>query len=80
MEGIMGDLPFENIKKKIIVKKEAETNHNFGCKPEERGAGELIKYGIINLNKPSGPTSHQVVDYVKDILGVDKAGHSGTLE
>ena len=75
----MGKLPFEEIKRKIVVKRESETNLNFGCKPEERSMKDLISYGVVNLNKPPGPTSHQVVDYVKKILNIGKAGHSGTL-
>ncbi len=35
---------------------------------------------IINLNKPSGVTSHQAVTGVKRLLGVKKAGHTGTLD
>jgi H/ACA ribonucleoprotein complex subunit 4 len=40
----------------------------------------LEKQPLLVLNKPPGPTSHQAVDYTKDILGVDKAGHGGTLD
>jgi len=76
----MDKLPFENIKREIVIKKEAETNWNYGQDPNKRSIKELINYGIINLNKPAGPTSHQVSDYVQKILGIDKAGHSGTLE
>ena len=35
---------------------------------------------IINLNKPSGITSQQAVTGVKRLLGVKKAGHTGTLD
>lgn len=35
---------------------------------------------LLVLNKPPGPTSHQAVDYVKDIFDIDKAGHGGTLD
>ena len=73
-------LPFEKIERKVIVKKESETNLSFGKKPEDRTVEESIKYGVINLNKPPGPTSHQIVDYVKKILNISKAGHSGTLD
>ncbi len=41
---------------------------------------ELINYGIVNIDKNKGPTSHLIVDYVKKILDVKKAGHSGTLD
>ena len=39
-----------------------------------------MRNGIINIDKPPGPTSHEVVSWVKRILGVDRAGHSGTLD
>ncbi len=72
-------LPFEQIIRKILVKKEAETNQSLGCRPEKRPVAQLIQYGIINLNKTEGPTSHQTADYVKKILNVGKVGHAGTL-
>jgi len=73
-------LPFERIKRKILVKKEAETDGKYGCNPEERKTEEIINYGVVNVDKPKGPTSHQVSDYVQRILGLKKAGHSGTLD
>jgi len=50
----MGKLPFEEIKRKILVKKEA--SGNFGINPKDRPVEELIKYGVVNIDKPSGPT------------------------
>ena len=73
-------LPFEKIKRKILVKKEAKTNEKLGCKPEERTTEEIINYGVVNVNKCQGPTSHQVSDYVQKILNINKSGHSGTLD
>lgn len=35
---------------------------------------------VINLNKPKGISSHQAVAQVKKALGVEKAGHAGTLD
>src|SRR5688500_8558953 len=32
------------------------------------------------VDKPAGPTSHDVVDRVRRALGVRKAGHTGTLD
>lgn len=72
-------LPFEKIKREIAVKKDVESNPDYGCNPENRTIEKLIEYGIININKPPGPSSHQVADYVKKILNTPKAGHSGTL-
>lgn len=76
----MNKLPFEKIKRKILGKKESTTDEIKGCKPEKRPVEELINYGVVNIDKPKGPTSHQVSDYVQRILGIKKAGHSGTLE
>lgn len=73
------ELPFEKVKREILIKGKAETDPNFGCEPNGRTVEQLIQYGVVNLNKPSGPTSHQVTDYVKKILNIGKAGHSGTL-
>jgi len=41
---------------------------------------EYLKYGVINLDKPANPSSHEVVAWIKKILKVDKTGHSGTLD
>ena len=76
----MGKLPFEKIERKILVRKDAETNSDLGCAPEKRKTEEIINYGIVNIDKPKGPTSHQVADYVQKILSISKSGHSGTLD
>ena len=34
-----------------------------------------VKYGVINLDKPSNPSSHEVVAWVKKILKVEKTGN-----
>ncbi|MEO0141613.1 MAG: tRNA pseudouridine(55) synthase TruB [candidate division WOR-3 bacterium] len=36
--------------------------------------------GFLNINKPRGPSSFQVVDAIRRSLGVKKAGHAGTLD
>jgi len=76
----MHALPFEKRRAKVLVKRQAETDPKHGRVPEQRTAEEIVQYGIINLNKPAGPTSHQVSDYVQRVLHIDKAGHSGTLD
>tara|TARA_Y100000310_G_C20691835_1_gene822799 strand:+ start:1025 stop:2005 length:981 start_codon:yes stop_codon:yes gene_type:complete len=75
----MTQLPFEKEKRKIIVKKTSKPS-KFGVKPEDRPIEDFIELGIINVNKPKGPTSHQVAAYVKDIFKLAKTGHSGTLD
>ena len=39
-----------------------------------------LSYGVINLDKPANPSSHEVVSWIKRILRVEKTGHSGTLD
>ncbi|MDZ7687974.1 MAG: RNA-guided pseudouridylation complex pseudouridine synthase subunit Cbf5 [Halobacteriales archaeon] len=36
--------------------------------------------GVVVVDKPSGPTSHEVVSWVADLLGVEKTAHTGTLD
>lgn len=36
--------------------------------------------GILNVNKPSGPTSHDIVNRVRKLTGIKKVGHAGTLD
>ncbi|MBU7001758.1 MAG: RNA-guided pseudouridylation complex pseudouridine synthase subunit Cbf5 [Theionarchaea archaeon] len=64
----------------IFERTEAETSEKYGKRPEERSVEELLFSAVINLDKPRGPTSHEVVSWVKRILHVDRAGHSGTLD
>ena len=40
----------------------------------------MITDGIINLNKPSGMTSHRCVSAMRKILGIKRIGHTGTLD
>jgi len=41
---------------------------------------ELISRSVINVNKPSGPTSREVVQEIKDIFKLKRCGHTGTLD
>jgi H/ACA ribonucleoprotein complex subunit 4 len=64
----------------LLHKASAETNPDYGCKPEERPMEEHLHKSVINLDKPMGPTSHQVDSWVKNILHVEKTGPGGTLD
>ncbi len=66
------------MKKQIFIK--SGEKGKFGKEPNKRTTEELIKYGIINIDKQKGPTSHQTSDTVKKLLRINKAGHSGTLD
>jgi H/ACA ribonucleoprotein complex subunit 4 len=76
----MGRLPFEDNKREVLIRKQAETSEKYGMFPENRSIKQLLKYGVINIDKPAGPTSHQVSAYLQKILDIKKAGHSGTLD
>jgi tRNA pseudouridine55 synthase len=39
-----------------------------------------MKAGILNLNKPKGITSHDVVNIVRRVSGIRKVGHAGALD
>ena len=56
------------------------TSTKYGYRPDSRPLDVLLDNGIILLDKPSGPTSHELVAWTKRILGITKAGHSGTLD
>ena len=72
-------LPSDRVRS-VLVKRSGKTNPAYGLPPEKRSLKMHMSLGAINLDKTSGPTSHEVVAWVKRILEVEKAGHSGTLD
>lgn len=59
--------------------------------PEERSPAELLAFGVVNLDKPPGPSAHQVAGWVRDVVagarktetgdrGTERAAHAGTLD
>jgi tRNA pseudouridine55 synthase len=66
--------------RKHLIKTSASTNVHYGKAPGQRTVRELLNNGFINLDKPAGPSSHQVVAWVKEALELEKAGHGGTLD
>jgi H/ACA ribonucleoprotein complex subunit 4 len=71
--------PWET-KRETLVKNQDATDPKYGCKPEERPVKDIFRYGVINLDKPAGPTSHEVAAWTKKILKLSSIGHGGTLE
>ena len=51
-----------------------------GTAPEDRPIDEYVRKGIVIIDKPKGPTSHQVSAWVRNMVGAEKAGHGGTLD
>lgn len=64
----------------VLVKFEEGSDEHYGKHPEERSVGELMESGVVLIDKPRGPSSHEVTSWVKKILKAEKAGHSGTLD
>jgi tRNA pseudouridine55 synthase len=48
--------------------------------PGDRTLADLLSFGVVNLDKPPGPSAHQVAAWVRDLAGVDRAAHAGTLD
>jgi tRNA pseudouridine55 synthase len=58
--------------------------------PEDRSVADLLRFGVINLDKPAGPSAHQVSAWVRDMVdetlaAIDappagRAAHAGTLD
>ncbi|MFW9921693.1 MAG: RNA-guided pseudouridylation complex pseudouridine synthase subunit Cbf5 [Candidatus Thorarchaeota archaeon] len=79
MEQKKNLLPSER-KRNFIVKSDDYEITSYGKKPEDRNISELIKLGVINVDKHPNPTSQEIVASVKQIFNLRKAGHSGTLD
>ena len=79
MENKQFKLPSDE-PEQLLVKSQDNSNPIYGSEPEKRSIDQLLKYGVINLDKPSGPTSHEIVSWVRKILGISNSGHGGTLD
>jgi len=66
--------------RELVARADDATDTKYGCRPEERPMSLHIKYGIIPIDKPAGPSSHEVVAWIKRIMKLSHAGHGGTLE
>ena len=77
MGGILpADQPRE-----LIIKASSTTNPEYGFSSLDNLPIEyLLENGVVVLDKPAGPTSHEVATWVRNILNVDKVGHGGTLD
>jgi H/ACA ribonucleoprotein complex subunit 4 len=64
----------------LIVIDQDITDEAYGTYYDKRTLEQLLNYGLIILDKPPGPTSHETVAWTKRILKIPKIGHSGTLD
>lgn len=78
--SMTGILPADQVRE-VIVKVDETTNPDYGFTSlDNLPIDHLLKNGVVCLDKPSGPTSHEVATWVRKILKADRAGHSGTLD
>ena len=68
------------INRRRLVRVEFTSDPAYGVEPERRTIEALLHLGVIVLDKPAGPTSHQVAAWARDLLGIPRAGHGGTLD
>ena len=64
----------------IILDKDAVTSDKHGCSPQDRNIEQLLESCFILLDKSPGPSSHQVSAWARDMMGLEKLGHGGTLD
>ena len=76
----MEKAPPWKLKRELVTRADVETDPNYGSDPYNRPIELHIRYGLINLDKPLGPSSHEVAAWVKKILCLQHVGHGGTLE
>ena len=62
----------------VVLHDTPDSKH--GTRPEARAIRDAIRLGVALVDKPQGPTSHQVSAWVRDMFAVPKAGHGGTLD
>jgi len=65
---------------RIILDSEAKTDDEIGKIPDMRTVEERLEAGFILLDKAAGPSSHQVASWARDMFGLERLGHGGTLD
>ena len=63
-----------------IIEPSATTNDDVGGAPDARTVEQRLAAGFILLDKPAGPTSHQIAAWARDLFGLERLGHGGTLD
>ena len=65
---------------RIVIDESPAKSSRHGKIPSERGLEALMEAGVILVDKPPGPSSHQLASWARDILGLKRLGHGGTLD
>jgi H/ACA ribonucleoprotein complex subunit 4 len=63
-----------------LLDHEATTDPSLGTPPDERTLEQRLASGFLLIDKPAGPTSHQLAAWARDLLGLERLGHGGTLD
>ena len=58
----------------------SSTSAPYGTPPSMRSVQDLLKSGVIVIDKQAGPSSHQVAAWLRDSFELDATGHGGTLD
>jgi H/ACA ribonucleoprotein complex subunit 4 len=67
--------------REMILKASDTTNPEYGFESlENLPIKYLLCNGVICLDKPAGPTSHEVATWVRRIFDAERVGHGGTLD
>jgi len=62
------------------AKQTCAADPRWGCAPADRDLAARVDWGVVVLDKPSGPTSRRAADIVRRLLRASKVGHGGTLD
>ncbi len=76
----MPEQPAWEIKRTIYTRAEEQHNTSLGLPPEARNLQQMLKRGVVIVDKVPGPTSHEVVAWVRKLMELDHIGHGGTLD
>ena len=76
----MPEQPAWEIKRTIYTRAEEDHNTSLGLPPEARNLQQMLKRGVVIVDKVPGPTSHEVVAWVRKLMELDHVGHGGTLD
>ena len=59
----------------LVLDNSAKTDLKFGCNPKDRTLESLLDAGVILVDKPRGPSSHQLTAWAREMLGIQRLGH-----
>jgi len=58
--------------------KQQQGEERYSAAPPPRAGDDLS--GVLVVDKPLGPTSHDIVDRIRKLFNIRKVGHGGTLD